>query len=65
VFGTRAGERACWAAQQVLGGYGYMRDYPLEHRMRDAKVLAVLNGDGRRRIQAAVRAAEGGLAPWR
>lgn len=29
---------------QILGGYGYMRDYPLEKKMRDAKVLQIYEG---------------------
>ena len=29
---------------QVFGGYGYMRDYPIEKLMRDAKLLQVCGG---------------------
>lgn len=29
---------------QVLGGYGYMQDYPLEKMMRDAKILQIYEG---------------------
>ena len=31
-------------AVQILGGYGYMRDYPVERMMRDAKVTQVFEG---------------------
>ena len=31
-------------AVQILGGYGYMRDYPVERMMRDAKVTQILEG---------------------
>lgn len=31
-------------AVQVLGGYGYMQDYPLEKMMRDAKILQIYEG---------------------
>jgi acyl-CoA dehydrogenase len=31
-------------ALQVLGGYGYMRDYPTEKLMRDAKLLQIYEG---------------------
>lgn len=31
-------------AVQIFGGYGYMRDYPVEKRMRDAKGLEVIGG---------------------
>ncbi|MEE9612766.1 MAG: acyl-CoA dehydrogenase family protein [Desulfatiglandales bacterium] len=29
---------------QVLGGYGYIKDYPQEKRMRDAKVYQIIEG---------------------
>jgi alkylation response protein AidB-like acyl-CoA dehydrogenase len=31
-------------AVQILGGYGYMKDYPVERMMRDAKVTQILEG---------------------
>jgi acyl-CoA dehydrogenase len=31
-------------AVQVLGGYGYMKDYPVEKLMRDAKLLQIYEG---------------------
>jgi hypothetical protein len=31
-------------AVQIFGGYGYMRDYPVEKLMRDAKVTAIYEG---------------------
>lgn len=31
-------------AVQVFGGYGYMRDYPVEKLMRDAKLLQIYEG---------------------
>jgi alkylation response protein AidB-like acyl-CoA dehydrogenase len=42
-----AGECAMFAATeavQVFGGYGYMRDYPVEKLMRDAKALQIMHG---------------------
>ena len=29
---------------QILGGYGYMRDYPMEKYMRDAKIFQIFEG---------------------
>ena len=29
---------------QILGGYGYCRDYPAEKLMRDAKLLQIYEG---------------------
>lgn len=31
-------------AVQILGGYGYMREYPAEKWMRDAKILQIVEG---------------------
>src|SRR5665213_1184441 len=31
-------------AVQVLGGYGYMQEYPLERMMRDAKITQIYEG---------------------
>ncbi len=42
-----ASESAMWVttqAVQIFGGYGYMRDYPVEKLMRDAKAMELLEG---------------------
>ena len=31
-------------AVQIFGGYGYMKDYPVEKMMRDAKILQIYEG---------------------
>ena len=31
-------------AVQVLGGYGYVEDYPVERMMRDAKITQIYEG---------------------
>lgn len=31
-------------ALQIMGGYGYMREYPMEKRMRDAKITQIYEG---------------------
>ncbi len=31
-------------AVQIYGGYGYMRDYPVEKTMRDAKAMGIMGG---------------------
>ena len=41
--GTSA-EQVCLDAVQTLGGYGYMKDYGLEKRLRDAKSIQCLLG---------------------
>lgn len=34
----------CVEAMQVMGGYGYTRDYPLEQLLRDCKVTSIYEG---------------------
>ncbi|MCG8315877.1 MAG: acyl-CoA dehydrogenase family protein [Pseudomonadales bacterium] len=43
-FATDAGFRVCNEAIQIHGGYGYIREYPLERYMRDARVHQILEG---------------------
>jgi alkylation response protein AidB-like acyl-CoA dehydrogenase len=31
-------------AVQILGGYGVMKDYPVERMMRDAKMIQIFDG---------------------
>ncbi len=44
-FAATVTEQICLDAVQVLGGYGYMKDYPLERRLRDCKSLQGLPAD--------------------
>ena len=49
-------------AVQLFGGYGYMRDYPVERMMRDAKVTQIYEGSNqiqRLVISKAVYASQG------
>jgi len=43
-FASDVAMRTTVEAVQILGGYGYMRDYPLEKMMRDAKLLQIYEG---------------------
>jgi len=44
IYATDVAMRVTTDAVQILGGYGYMRDYPLERMMRDAKVTQIYEG---------------------
>jgi alkylation response protein AidB-like acyl-CoA dehydrogenase len=44
VFASEAAMDISTEAVQIFGGYGYMRDYPVEKLMRDAKAMALLEG---------------------
>jgi butyryl-CoA dehydrogenase len=43
-FATDAAMRVAVDAVQIMGGSGYMRDYPVEKMMRDAKILQIYEG---------------------
>ncbi|MFN7713500.1 MAG: acyl-CoA dehydrogenase family protein [Curvibacter sp.] len=43
-FATDAGFTVCNEALQLHGGYGYIREYPLERLLRDARVHQILEG---------------------
>ncbi len=43
-FATDAAMSGTVEAVEILGGYGYMRDYPVEKLMRDAKLLQIYEG---------------------
>ena len=44
LFAAEAAERICSAAMQVLGGYGYLQDFPLERIARDVRVAQIYEG---------------------
>jgi acyl-CoA dehydrogenase len=43
-YGSDVAMRITTEAVQILGGYGYMKDYPMEKLMRDAKLLQIYEG---------------------
>ena len=43
-FGSDVAMRVTTEALQIFGGYGYMKDYPMEKLMRDAKLLQIYEG---------------------
>jgi alkylation response protein AidB-like acyl-CoA dehydrogenase len=44
LFATDAAMKVTTDAVQVLGGYGYVSDHPVERYMREAKVLQIVEG---------------------
>ena len=44
LFPSDVAMRVTVDAVQILGGHGYMRDYPVEKMMRDAKILQIYEG---------------------
>jgi alkylation response protein AidB-like acyl-CoA dehydrogenase len=43
-FATDIGFKVCNDALQLFGGYGYLKDYPIERYLRDARVHQILEG---------------------
>jgi alkylation response protein AidB-like acyl-CoA dehydrogenase len=44
VFASDTAMRVTTDAVQIFGGYGYMREYPVEKMMRDAKITQIYEG---------------------
>jgi alkylation response protein AidB-like acyl-CoA dehydrogenase len=49
LFASEAAMRSTIKAVQILGGYGYIREYPVERHMRDAKLCEI--GEGTSEVQ--------------
>jgi alkylation response protein AidB-like acyl-CoA dehydrogenase len=56
LFASEVGMRACTEAIQIHGGYGYLRDFPVERYFRDVKLTEI--GEGTSEIQRLVIARE-------
>jgi len=44
LFASDVAMKVTTDAVQIFGGYGYMRDYPIEKYMRDAKITQIYEG---------------------
>jgi alkylation response protein AidB-like acyl-CoA dehydrogenase len=44
LYATEAASRAANDSLQILGGYGYLRDYPVERILRDARLMEIGEG---------------------
>jgi hypothetical protein len=44
LFASEAANRICNRAMQVHGGYGYIREYPVERYLRDVRVTTIYEG---------------------
>ena len=59
LYASEIATKVCLDAIQILGGYGYTRDYPVERMMRDAKLCEI--GEGTSQVQRLVIAKQLGL----
>jgi butyryl-CoA dehydrogenase len=44
VYATESANKACYDAIQMLGGYGYTKDFPVERNYRDVRVTSIYEG---------------------
>lgn len=44
LFATETANRVCYSAMQMLGGYGYTQDFPIERFTRDARITSIYEG---------------------
>lgn len=55
-FAADMAQQVTTNAVQILGGYGYMRDYPVEKWMRDAKIMQIYEGTSQIQREVIIRA---------
>ena len=56
LYASEAATRAADSSLQVLGGYGYLQDFPIERHLRDVRLMEI--GEGTSEIQRIVIARE-------
>jgi alkylation response protein AidB-like acyl-CoA dehydrogenase len=44
MFASEIAEEVCSAAIQIHGGYGYLKDFPVERIYRDVRVCQIYEG---------------------
>jgi butyryl-CoA dehydrogenase len=44
MYATESANRACYNAMQMLGGYGYTQDFPIERYTRDVRITTIYEG---------------------
>jgi butyryl-CoA dehydrogenase len=63
VYAAEMCERVCSGAIQVFGGYGYMKDFPLERWYRDARAFQIYEGTSEVQRMIISRAIAKGILP--
>jgi alkylation response protein AidB-like acyl-CoA dehydrogenase len=60
LFSSRAAERITSKAIELYGGYGYVKDYPVEKYWRDSKIGAIYEGTSNMQLQTIAKLIIGG-----
>ncbi len=60
LYSSRAAERIASKAIELYGGYGYVKDYPVEKYWRDSKIGAIYEGTSNMQLQTIAKLLIGG-----
>ena len=60
-YGSEMSMRNAMSAISVLGGSGYMKDYPVERYLRDSRITTIYEGTSQLQVVAAIAGVIGGL----
>jgi alkylation response protein AidB-like acyl-CoA dehydrogenase len=60
LFGSEYANQNAYDGIQVLGGSGFMKDYPLERIYRDARITSIYEGTSQLQVIAAIRGVDNG-----
>ncbi len=60
LFSSRVAERIASKAIELYGGYGYVKDYPVEKYWRDSKIGAIYEGTSNMQLQTIAKLIIGG-----
>ena len=60
LYSSRAAERITSKAIEMYGGYGYVKDYPVEKYWRDSKIGAIYEGTSNMQLQTIAKLILGG-----
>lgn len=63
LFSSRAAEHIASKAIELFGGYGYVKDYPVEKFWRDSKIGAIYEGTSNMQLQTIAKLITAGKQP--
>ncbi len=64
LFSSRAAERIASRAIELYGGYGFVKDYPVEKFWRDSKIGAIYEGTSNMQLQTIAKLLISGKQPF-
>jgi alkylation response protein AidB-like acyl-CoA dehydrogenase len=64
LYSSRAAERIASRAIELYGGYGFVKDYPVEKFWRDSKIGAIYEGTSNMQLQTIAKLLIGGKQPF-